>query len=139
MFRNLIVVVFLIAATSTSGETCSICGDNWVVGAPDALVSFPGQSAMSCGHLQVAGNSGLIPTSECELFRPLLMGVCSCQELVPDIIQEESQDSKPRQIMSPRRRLEEWSPVMAPNDNSPSSPVDIAGDETVSSEYTGKY
>jgi hypothetical protein len=137
MFRNLIVVVFLIATTSSSGETCSICGDNWVVGAPDALVLFPGQSAISCGQLQVAGMSGLIPTAQCELFRPLLLRVCSCQELVPDVMQEESQDAKPRGIMSPKRRLEEWSPAMAPNDNSQSSPVDIAGDETMSSEYSG--
>jgi hypothetical protein len=138
MFRNLIVVTFLVAAARSNGETCSVCGDKWVVGAPDALVSFPGQFSISCEQLQVAGMSGLIPLHQCEMFRPLLLDVCSCQELMVDVIQEEGQDVKLRRMMGPKRRLEEWSPAMAPTDNSRSSPVDSAEGEIVTSEYPGK-
>jgi hypothetical protein len=138
MFRNLFVVTFLMATASSHGETCSVCGDNWVVGAPDALVSFPGQFSISCEQLQVAGMSGLIPPHQCDLFRPIVLDVCLCQELVVDAIQEERQDTKLRRMMGPARRLEEWSPAMAPTDTSRSSPVDVGGGEIVSSEYSGK-
>eukprot|EP00548_Thalassiothrix_antarctica_P020770 CAMPEP_0194193754 /NCGR_PEP_ID=MMETSP0154-20130528/75210_1 /TAXON_ID=1049557 /ORGANISM="Thalassiothrix antarctica, Strain L6-D1" /LENGTH=733 /DNA_ID=CAMNT_0038918121 /DNA_START=175 /DNA_END=2373 /DNA_ORIENTATION=- len=48
------------------------------------MFEFPGQPAVSCGHLQLAGERGLIPLSECVLLPPII-GVCECQngELAP--------------------------------------------------------
>lgn len=58
-------------------EGCLICGDGKVVTAPDAIFSFPAQPSFSCGVLEDAGLSGMIPVESCR-FLPGLIDVCEC-------------------------------------------------------------
>mmetsp|Transcript_5040 Transcript_5040/g.7284 ORF Transcript_5040/g.7284 Transcript_5040/m.7284 type:complete len:393 (-) Transcript_5040:182-1360(-) len=65
----------------SSGGNCSVCGDGKSVGNPLATFSFPGQPEVSCGTLELAGSSGLIPVEACDVFPDLIyMQPCGCKE-----------------------------------------------------------
>jgi hypothetical protein len=65
-------------------EVCSICGEGLVVGNPDAVFSFSGQSAITCGTLDAVGLSGAIPIDECALLPGIVNTLCDCQPAVSE-------------------------------------------------------
>jgi hypothetical protein len=80
LIRALVVASFVAAATGQAVAPpggCLVCGDGNVVGAPDAIFSFPPFPEAPCGILQTAGLTGEIPLDQCP-FLPGLIGVCAC-------------------------------------------------------------
>jgi hypothetical protein len=61
---------------------CSICGEGFCVGSPDAIFEFPGMSPISCGNLEVAGATGYIPLDQCPFLPTLVAIPCSCQTAI---------------------------------------------------------
>jgi len=60
-----------------NAKGCSVCGDGLQVTAPDEVFAFPGQPAVPCGDLEIAGENGQIPLAQCPFLPPLLT-VCEC-------------------------------------------------------------
>eukprot|EP00546_Thalassionema_frauenfeldii_P004036 CAMPEP_0178923818 /NCGR_PEP_ID=MMETSP0786-20121207/16971_1 /TAXON_ID=186022 /ORGANISM="Thalassionema frauenfeldii, Strain CCMP 1798" /LENGTH=616 /DNA_ID=CAMNT_0020598437 /DNA_START=130 /DNA_END=1980 /DNA_ORIENTATION=- len=58
---------------------CSVCGDGRAVGNPEAIFDFPGQPAVKCDLLQIAGVLGQIPLDQCQ-FLPPLLEICECTD-----------------------------------------------------------
>merc|ERR1712232_338385 len=51
----------LAAIVPTNNGGCSVCGDGKKVGNADAIFEFPGQPAVQCSILEMAGMAGAIP------------------------------------------------------------------------------
>jgi hypothetical protein len=81
MFRTLLVSA-LIAGATNAQEGCSVCGDGLMVTNPDAIFAFPGQPAVTCRNLELAGESGQIPLSDCGFLPTLIEGDCQCMPAV---------------------------------------------------------
>ena len=71
-------VVTAVHAQEQQQEGCSVCGDGLQVGAPDGVFEFPGQPPVTCADLEIGGQNGEIPLSQCPFFSPLL-DACDCQ------------------------------------------------------------
>lgn len=64
-----------------NSQKCDICGEGKRVSAPDAIFEFPGQPAVPCGQLQLAGELGEIPLDQCA-FIPPLIEMCECVQTI---------------------------------------------------------
>jgi len=64
---------------SVNGGGCSVCGDGKSVGNPHAVFAFPDQPSVPCGTLELAGATGRIPASACDVL-PNLISVCGCEQ-----------------------------------------------------------
>jgi len=74
------IAFFLFFGFTTGQDGCSICGDGKGVNNSDAIFAFPGQPAVPCGTLEIAGQNGLIPISQCS-FLAALVPMCDCVPL----------------------------------------------------------
>ena len=59
-------------------DFCSVCGQNSLVGNPDAIVSIP--NVISCGALEKAGFAGQISEAQCIAVQPFVTDVCVCND-----------------------------------------------------------
>ena len=71
---------------------CTICGEGFQVGNPEAVVSIPafeegvlGQDR-TCSELQAAGDLGQITEADCSLLSPLVLDPCQCEALVDNAV-----------------------------------------------------
>jgi len=71
------------AIQPTSDDGCSICGDGKEVTNPEAVFSFPGQPAISCGDLQDDGKEGNVSTEQCDFLPTLITPLCGCEAVGP--------------------------------------------------------
>jgi len=63
---------------SIPSNGCSVCGENLYVSDADGIFEFPGQPAVSCGLLEMAGETGSVPLSECAFLPALVTTPCGC-------------------------------------------------------------
>ena len=73
MFRAIVLASLLTAASAQ----CSVCGEGRGVSAPDAIFVFPGQPAVACADLELAGENGQIPIAQCGFLPPIIV-ICEC-------------------------------------------------------------
>mmetsp|Transcript_1040 Transcript_1040/g.1304 ORF Transcript_1040/g.1304 Transcript_1040/m.1304 type:complete len:891 (+) Transcript_1040:42-2714(+) len=59
---------------------CNICGTsvNKCVTKPNAIFAFPGQPAVGCANLQLAGLAGMVPIEDCPMLPTLINDICGC-------------------------------------------------------------
>jgi len=126
IFRSIILSTLL----SSVSAQCSVCGDGKGVNAPDEVFTFPGQPAVACNVLEIAGETGAIPVSQCA-FLPGLIGVCECVPL-SDMTQETDApiDPTPAPVVPPTpmptrepTKSPIASPTPEPTDGSTPAPV----------------
>merc|ERR1712176_338699 len=72
------------AIVPTTNGGCSVCGDGKKVGNKDAIFEFPGQPAVECSILEMAGMAGAIPLDQCGFLPPVITNICDCQTMVVD-------------------------------------------------------
>jgi len=63
---------------------CSVCGDGKHVTNPDEVFEFPGQPAVECGNLEIAGLNGQVPLDQCAFLPALVEGSCECEDCSGD-------------------------------------------------------
>jgi len=76
LFRRCFVLLSVLFLPSAQSQ-CSVCGDGKQVTAPDAIFAFPGEPAVDCATLELAGELGAITDVECS-FLPDLITICEC-------------------------------------------------------------
>jgi hypothetical protein len=62
---------------------CSVCGEGLCVTNPTAIFAFPSQPDVSCGVLEAAGSSGIVPTDQCPFLPGLVETLCGCASALP--------------------------------------------------------
>jgi hypothetical protein len=62
---------------------CSICGEGLCVTDDDAIFAFPGQPAVGCRDLELAGFGGAVPLDQCTLLPDLVAEDCGCHSFIP--------------------------------------------------------
>ena len=79
--RMILLLIQLIVRITSADQLCSICGDGFQVGKPNAVVIlFEQLEPMPCFHLQEAGSQGLISSAQCDLLPSLISRSCGCVE-----------------------------------------------------------
>ena len=69
-----------LACPQVPGSGCSICGENRCITKTDSIFAFPNQPEVTCGTLQLAGNQGFVPLSQCAELPGLVHNICACKE-----------------------------------------------------------
>jgi len=68
---------------STTGDvSCSVCGKGRKVGDENTMFAFPGQPAVTCKELQIAGEEGSIPLDQCAFYPRVILQVCGCMSVI---------------------------------------------------------
>ena len=57
---------------------CQICGEGRMVGLPDAELTLPNYSKLSCSTLQQRAEAGIIHEFQCPLYQPIAEQYCGC-------------------------------------------------------------
>ena len=63
-------------------DGCSICGNGQIVINLDGIFAFPGQPAVTCRTLELAGEQGLIPIDQCLYLPSVIRSICNCQPII---------------------------------------------------------
>jgi hypothetical protein len=76
----IIGLIFYVITVVNAQSKCSICGEGFNVGNPDAIFSYGDQPEVSCGLLEAAGNSQQISDGACKVLPELTFKICECQK-----------------------------------------------------------
>ena len=106
----LVTLLFMTLWTTTVSASCSICGPNKVVGDTNGNVTFPGQPAITCGTLELAGAKSLIPQDICRSLPPMLVACC-CRDASGIASPERFLGHTLRSLVADD---DEWAPAMTP-------------------------
>jgi len=105
---------------------CSVCGPGKCVTDLESIFSYPSQPSISCGLLENAGHSGIIPLDQCAILPDLIKDDCKCHS---GSEQHQSSPTKP-----PTRP--EWPRITYPPMSTPISAASFAG-PTIDSSSDG--
>lgn len=89
MIASLLIRIMLLVSLMTSttvaqvadpddAATCSVCGLGNKVGNPNAIFRFPGQPPITCGILELLGETGFLQ-QQCSFITTFIQADCDCQ------------------------------------------------------------
>lgn len=90
MFRT--IVVASLFASAAAEVVCNVCGEGLMVSAPEAIFQYPGQPALTCAAVEIAGLTGLIPDEQCPHIANLI-AVCECAPMITERMVQETTPS----------------------------------------------
>jgi len=83
-FSILLLLSPFLMVHGQSDISCSVCGDGMTITKPKEVFSFPGQPSVTCKQLEDAGETGIIPLTECGILPALIEDTCGCKKKTHD-------------------------------------------------------